>query len=68
MKQKIQLALALLSNTPFVLLDEPTAFLDSNAKKWFSAMLNAYTKDRLTIISSNDAFDLEHCSNILVID
>jgi ABC-type multidrug transport system ATPase subunit len=66
MKQKIQLALALLSSTPFVLLDEPTAFLDSNAKKWFSMMLNTYAADRLIIISSNDPFDLEHCSSTLL--
>jgi ABC-type multidrug transport system ATPase subunit len=66
MKQKIQLALALLTRTPFVLLDEPTAFLDSNAKQWFSSMLDNYAEDRLIIISSNDPFDLEHCSSTLI--
>jgi ABC-type multidrug transport system ATPase subunit len=68
MKQKIQLALALLSKTPFLFLDEPTSFLDSGAKKWFSEMLDAYAKDRLTIISSNDPFDLGHCSEVLLLD
>lgn len=68
MKQKIQLALALLSSTPFLFLDEPTSFLDSNAKKWFSEMLATYAQDRLTIISSNDPFDLGHCSEVLLLD
>ena len=68
MKQKIQLALALLSNTPFLFLDEPTSFLDRDAKKWFSEMLVTYADDRLTIISSNDPFDLGHCSEVLLLD
>jgi ABC-type multidrug transport system ATPase subunit len=68
MKQKIQLALALLSKTPFLLLDEPTSFLDSDAKKWFSEMLATYAQDRLTIISSNDSFDLGHCTEVLLLE
>lgn len=65
MKQKIQLALALMSETPILLLDEPTSFLDNNAKKWFSDLLSEYSRDRLVIIASNDNFDLDLCKQVV---
>lgn len=65
MKQKIQLALALLSNTSILLLDEPTSFLDINAKKWFAQLLQQNTQNRCVIIASNDGFDLDLCSTAL---
>ena len=54
MKQKVQLALALLSDTPFLLLDEPTSFLDKTAKSWFSEMIHNYAQNRVVIIASNE--------------
>jgi ABC-type multidrug transport system ATPase subunit len=68
MKQRTQLALAILSDTPFLLLDEPTAFLDVNAKTWFSNLLKDYRRERCVIIASNDPFDLELCDEVLTID
>ncbi|MBK8620203.1 MAG: ATP-binding cassette domain-containing protein [Saprospiraceae bacterium] len=65
MKQKLQLALALLSETPILLLDEPTSYLDESAKLWFAERLKQETKNRITIISSNDRFDLDLCQNVL---
>ncbi len=65
MKQKIQLALAILSDTSILLLDEPTSFLDVNAKKWFSDLLQKNTQNRCVIIASNDSFDLDLCENAL---
>jgi ABC-type multidrug transport system ATPase subunit len=65
MKQKLQLALALLSQTPVLLLDEPTSYLDEAAKNWFAQRLCQNSENRTTIISSNDRFDLDLCQNIL---
>jgi len=65
MKQKIQLSLALMSNTPILLLDEPTSFLDNNAKKWFSELLAEYGRDRLIVIASNDNYDLDLCKHVV---
>ena len=64
MKQKLQLALALLSETPVLLLDEPTSYLDEAAKNWFAQRLRQNSENRITIISSNDRFDLDLCQNI----
>lgn len=64
MKQKIQLALAILSDTPILLLDEPTSYLDHDAKAWFKSLLEENTKNRVVIIASNDDYDLELCGKI----
>lgn len=65
MKQKLQLALAILSDTKILLLDEPTAYLDENAKLLFKNLLLGNTKDRIIIISSNDPYDLSLCDKII---
>lgn len=67
MKQKIQLALAVLSDTSLLLLDEPTSYLDSKAKKWFTNLLEANKDNRIIIIASNDQYDLDLCDEILSI-
>jgi ABC-type multidrug transport system ATPase subunit len=64
MKQKIQLALALMSDTPLLLLDEPTSYLDNDAKAWFKNLLAENSKDRIVIIASNDTYDLDLCADI----
>lgn len=65
MKQKIQLALALMSNNPILLLDEPTSFLDMNAKSWFSQLLSESSAHKLIIIASNDSYDLDLCKRVV---
>jgi len=65
MKQKIQIALALLSDTPYLLLDEPTSFLDKAAKSWFAELLLLHAQSRIVIIASNDAFDIGLCGEVI---
>ncbi len=65
MKQKIQIALALLSDTPYLLLDEPTSFLDKAAKSWFAELLHLHAQSRVVIIASNDAFDIGLCGEVI---
>ncbi|MEZ4911479.1 MAG: ABC transporter ATP-binding protein [Saprospiraceae bacterium] len=64
MKQRIMLALTLLSDVPIVLLDEPTSYLDLQAKSWFKLLLNQSMNEKIIIIASNDTFDLELCQYI----
>lgn len=52
MKQRVKLALAFYSDTPFLFLDEPTTNLDKNAAAWYKENLGRQT-GRTIIIASN---------------
>lgn len=54
MKQRVKLGLALLSDTPFVLLDEPTSNLDTTAISWYKQLVEDYKENRILIVCSND--------------
>jgi len=61
MKQRVKLALALCTDAPVLLLDEPTTNLDLNAVRWFKNLVETHIGDRLLVIASNDPGDLELC-------
>jgi ABC-type multidrug transport system ATPase subunit len=61
MKQRLKLAQAFFSNTPILLLDEPTTNLDAEGIALYNSLISTYTKDRLVIISSNDKQEYEFC-------
>lgn len=65
MQQRVKLALAILSESQLLLLDEPTTYLDLKSKQWFHDLLNQYLSDRTTIICSNDAQDFISCEQVL---
>jgi iron complex transport system ATP-binding protein len=70
-RQRAGIAKALIQETPIVLLDEPTAFLDYPTKKEVMLLLAeiARTNERLIIIASHDIdFCIDFCSRILVIE
>ena len=65
MKQRAQLLLALKTNVPFLLLDEPTSFLDVKAKAWFYDLINEYKGKKLIIMATNDEDDLRQCEQLI---
>lgn len=54
MKQRIKLAMAIFSDVPVLLLDEPCANFDQAGFELYQRLINQYANDRLVIVSSND--------------
>ena len=67
MTQRVKLAQAIFSNTPIVLLDEPTINLDESGIALYHSLISNYCDDRLVVVSSNDADEYNYCTKILPI-
>ncbi|MEI6060996.1 MAG: ABC transporter ATP-binding protein [Bacteroidota bacterium] len=69
MKQRVRLAIALLTESEVVLLDEPAANLDRKAIEWFRSLVDVNKENRIIIVCSNSQSD-EHdfCTQSIVID
>ena len=68
MKQKVKLSLAMASQRPILLLDEPTSNLDEKAKFWFKQKLKTQP-DKLIIIASNEQEEINQCTqNLSILD
>ncbi|MEZ2446254.1 ATP-binding cassette domain-containing protein [Chitinophaga sp. RCC_12] len=61
MKQRIKLALAILSDVPVLLLDEPCTNLDAAGIAVYQQLINEYGGNRLIIVSSNDEQEYFMC-------
>ncbi|PWS32753.1 ABC transporter ATP-binding protein [Pedobacter paludis] len=61
MKQRTKLALACCSDSPILFLDEPTSNLDVQGINWYRELIENFTKDKLTIIGSNQIQEYEFC-------
>lgn len=57
MKQRVKLALAILSDTPALLLDEPVTNLDKAGIQWYRDLIERNSDNRLVLISSNSVMD-----------
>ena len=68
MKQRVKLILAFLSDTPLLLLDEPTTNLDQAGIEWYLDLVRNYSGKRTVIICSNHQhIETEFCTeNILI--
>ena len=67
MKQRLKLAQAFFSNTPILLLDEPTTNLDADGIALYHTLISNYTKDKLVIVSSNVKQEYDFCEEVIEI-
>jgi len=65
MKQRLKLALAFCSDTPMLMLDEPTSNLDSQGVEWYLGLVQQFAAGRLTIICSNQEHEYSFCGKRL---
>lgn len=65
MKQRVKLVLALCSDTPVLLLDEPTSNLDEEGIAWYHQLINKFTNNRLVIVCSNQLHEYNFCDEML---
>lgn len=65
MKQRLKLALAFCSDTPMLMLDEPTSNLDSQGVDWYLSLVQQFAQNRLTIICSNQEHEYSFCDEQL---
>lgn len=68
MKQRLKLALSILSQSGFILLDEPSTNLDQDSTQWFLDLLEKYRGDRIIVIASNVEADLQLCTDRISVE
>ena len=68
MKQRLKLGLALFSEVPLILLDEPTSNLDLNGIKWYQDLIKNYQRGRTLLVCSNDTREYEFCSQKIALE
>lgn len=61
MKQRLKLGIALFSDVPLILLDEPTSNLDKKGIAWYLDLITKYQQGRTLLICSNEPREYEFC-------
>jgi ABC-type multidrug transport system ATPase subunit len=68
MKQRLKLGICFLSDSPLLLLDEPTSNLDEEGVAWYQKLVETYSKEKSLIIGSNDQREFSFCNQKLNIE
>src|SRR6201987_4394711 len=67
-RQRIAIARALIKNAPIILLDEPTAALDSESERHVQEALAELCRNRTTIVIAHRLHTIMHADAILVVE
>lgn len=69
MKQRAKLTLAILADSPLLLLDEPCSNLDKNGIQWYREMIQIYGKEKTIVVCSNDqTHEFDFCEREISIE
>ncbi len=61
MKQRLKLVLAICSQAPLLLLDEPTTNLDAQGTAWYADLISQFGGQRSIVVASNVEADYAFC-------
>jgi len=61
MKQRVKLGLAIFSEVPLLLLDEPTSNLDKQGVTWYLETMDRRKEDRIVVVCSNEPREYAFC-------
>jgi len=61
MKQRVKLLLAIASEVPLLLLDEPTTNLDEQGVQWYQALVATVSPLQSIIVASNQSYEYAFC-------
>ncbi len=65
MKQRLKLGLGFFSQSPVLLVDEPTTNLDEKGKTWYSDQIQKLLHKKLIIIASNEEDDYSFADEVI---
>ena len=65
MRQRLKFAIVLAVDAEIWLLDEPTANLDDDGRKKFSAVIDAAKSDKIILLATNDITEVELCDEVI---
>lgn len=65
MKQRLKLGLAFFTDTPVILLDEPTSNLDRKGIDWYQEQIEKVKGKRLLLVCSNQEYEYQFCDFML---
>lgn len=69
MKQRLKLALTILSKSGAVFLDEPSSNLDEKGINWYKNLILEYKRDRIVVVCSNNLHnEFFFCNKIIQIE
>ncbi|MBS9522876.1 ATP-binding cassette domain-containing protein [Litoribacter alkaliphilus] len=68
MKQRLKLGVCFFSDSPLMLLDEPTSNLDVRGVNWYLDMVKKFGLQKTTIICSNDEREYNFCDQTISIE
>jgi ABC-type multidrug transport system ATPase subunit len=65
MKQRVKIALAVFSDVPVLMLDEPCTNFDTKAVDWYLNLIETHTKNRLVLVASNQPNEYGFCTEVI---
>lgn len=68
MKQRVKLGLACFTQSPILLLDEPTTNFDQRGVEWYQEMIQEFNQDRIVIVASNMEREMKYCQERINIE